>query len=71
MKRLATEGNAANPPALLPNSVYREHGSSHNLVIDTESEFLYSVGSNTCRGGLHMVRLEVLTRLYQLPSLLG
>jgi hypothetical protein len=28
---------------------HREHGSSHNLAINTETEFLYSIGSNTGR----------------------
>jgi hypothetical protein len=58
LNRLATEGNAAYPPSLLPDFKYQEHGSSHNLAIDTESEFLYSVGSNTCRGGLHMIDIR-------------
>jgi choice-of-anchor B domain-containing protein len=59
MKRLATEGSySGSPPNLSPDFQYNEHGSSHNLVVDTESEFLYSVGSNTCRGGLHMVDIS-------------
>lgn len=58
LTRLATEGNAEYPPALEPDVKYQEHGSSHNLAIDNESEFLYSVGSNTCRGGLHMVDIS-------------
>jgi choice-of-anchor B domain-containing protein len=58
LNRLATEGNADFPPSLLPDVKYQEHGSSHNLAIDTESEFLYSVGSNTCRGGLHMIDIS-------------
>jgi len=67
LNRLATEGSGSNPPNLSPDFQYNEHGSSHNVVIDTESEVLYSVGSNTCRGGLHMI--DVSTPLE--PSFLG
>lgn len=31
---------------------------AHNLAINEDSGFGYIVGSNTCRGGLHMVNLE-------------
>jgi choice-of-anchor B domain-containing protein len=67
LNRLATEGNPNNPPNLSADFDYREHGSSHNLAIDTESEVLYSVGSNTCRGGLHMI--DISTPLQ--PTFLG
>jgi hypothetical protein len=33
-------------------------GSSHNIVINTESGYLYAVGSQTCSGGLHVVNLQ-------------
>ena len=38
--------------------VYGEHDSSHNLVINPDTGFLYSVGTRTCRGGLHMLDLN-------------
>eukprot|EP00924_Labyrinthula_sp_SR-Ha-C_P010879 snap_masked-scaffold_47-processed-gene-0.31-mRNA-1 protein AED:1.00 eAED:1.00 QI:0/-1/0/0/-1/1/1/0/591 len=41
-----------------PDFVYREHGNSHNVFVNTETGFLYSVGSNTCSGGLHVVDLS-------------
>ena len=38
-----------------PTLVYTEFGSSHNIVINEASGFLYAVGTKTCAGGLHMV----------------
>ncbi len=32
--------------------------SAHNIAINEDSGFAYILGSNTCRGGLHMVNLE-------------
>jgi choice-of-anchor B domain-containing protein len=63
LNRLATEGfpfglDPGSPPNLEADFNYREHGSSHNLAINTETEFLYSIGSNTCRGGLHMIDIS-------------
>lgn len=43
---------------LSPTTVYKEFGSSHNIVINEETGFLYAVGSKTCAGGLHMVDLS-------------
>jgi choice-of-anchor B domain-containing protein len=40
-----------------PDYHYTEHGSSHNLIINEETGFLYSVGTDTCRSGLHMIDL--------------
>ena len=40
---------------LQPDSVYKEFGSSHNIVINEETGFLYAVGSKTCDGGPHIV----------------
>lgn len=39
-------------PYFYPDFVNEEHGSSHNLAINTESGYLYSVGTNFCEGGL-------------------
>lgn len=43
---------------LKPNSVYKEFGSSHNLIINEETGFLYAVGSKTCDGGPHILDLK-------------
>ena len=37
---------------------YGEFGSSHNIVINEETGFLYSVGSRTCTSGLHVVNIR-------------
>ena len=34
---------------------YGEFGSSHNIVLNEETGFVYSVGSRTCTSGLHVV----------------
>jgi choice-of-anchor B domain-containing protein len=44
--------------ALKPNVVYKEFGSSHNMVINTETGYLYAVGSKTCDAGLHIVDIR-------------
>jgi len=41
-----------------PTAHYSEFGSAHNLVINEDSGFAYSVGSTTCRGGLHAVNIQ-------------
>ena len=46
------------PVDLLPDAVYTQHGRSHNLVINPDTGFLYSVGTETCAGGLHMINLN-------------
>jgi choice-of-anchor B domain-containing protein len=40
---------------LKEDNVYREFGSSHNVVINPETAFAYVVGSTTCSGGFHVV----------------
>jgi choice-of-anchor B domain-containing protein len=38
--------------------LYTEFGSSHNIVVNEDSGFLYAVGTKTCRGGLHVVDIQ-------------
>ena len=44
------------------DAIYREINSAHNIVINEESGFAYSVGSSgggtTCGGGLHMIDIR-------------
>lgn len=52
-----------NPPVTFePDARYDEIASAHNLIIDTESGFAFTVGNrdggNTCGGGLHMVDIR-------------
>ena len=37
---------------------YNEFGSSHNIVLNEETGYLYSVGSNKCTSGLHIVDIR-------------
>lgn len=53
---------AAVPATFEPDARYDQVASAHNLVIDTESGFAYTVGTNTggqsCGGGLHMIDIR-------------
>lgn len=50
------------PATFEPDGRYDQVASAHNLVIDTESGFAYTVGTNTggqsCGGGLHMIDIR-------------
>jgi choice-of-anchor B domain-containing protein len=50
------------PVKVEPDFLYREINSAHNIVINEESGFAYSVGSSaggtTCGGGLHMIDIR-------------
>lgn len=43
-------------PMVFPETTfYDDFGSAHNVAINTKTGYAYVVGSDTCRGGLHMV----------------
>ncbi|MEM7414905.1 MAG: choice-of-anchor B family protein [Gemmatimonadota bacterium] len=50
------------PRTFEPDARYDLVASAHNLIIDTESGFAYTVGTNTggqsCGGGLHMIDIR-------------
>eukprot|EP00511_Aplanochytrium_stocchinoi_P011659 CAMPEP_0204869808 /NCGR_PEP_ID=MMETSP1348-20121228/30882_1 /ASSEMBLY_ACC=CAM_ASM_000700 /TAXON_ID=215587 /ORGANISM="Aplanochytrium stocchinoi, Strain GSBS06" /LENGTH=518 /DNA_ID=CAMNT_0052023331 /DNA_START=175 /DNA_END=1731 /DNA_ORIENTATION=+ len=46
------------PVSFTSDNVYTGHGNSHNVAINTESGFLYSVGTNKCGGGLHIIDVK-------------
>lgn len=37
---------------------YGEFGSSHNIVANEDTGYVYSVGSRTCTSGLHIVNVR-------------
>lgn len=41
-----------------PTNIYTEFGSSHNIVLNEATGYLYAVGSTTCSAGPHMVELN-------------
>ena len=51
--------DGSNPPTFEPDAHYDRIASAHNIVINEETGFAYSVGSSgggeTCGGGLHMI----------------
>jgi len=44
--------------ALDMDTHYREHGSSHNIAINEETGYAFSIGGDTCSGGLHQIDLR-------------
>ncbi len=50
------------PTTFTENVLYDRINSAHNIVIDTESGFAYTVGNSgggeTCGGGLHMIDIQ-------------
>ena len=39
--------------------VYGDFDAAHNLAVNEATGFAYAVGTNTCRGGLHMIDISV------------
>ena len=54
-RNVTTEGHVNLQNILQPTMVYKEVGSSHNIVINEATGYMYIVGSKTCDGGLHIV----------------
>eukprot|EP00924_Labyrinthula_sp_SR-Ha-C_P005512 snap_masked-scaffold_62-processed-gene-0.37-mRNA-1 protein AED:1.00 eAED:1.00 QI:0/-1/0/0/-1/1/1/0/645 len=46
------------PLEMEPDNVHPGHGKSHNIAINTETGFAYSVGTNECLGGPYVLNLE-------------
>ncbi|MDT8341141.1 MAG: choice-of-anchor B family protein [Longimicrobiales bacterium] len=62
LTRLRGVDPAAMPATFEPDARYDQVASAHNLIVDTESGFAYTVGTNTggrsCGGGLHMIDIH-------------
>ena len=58
-------GVTSPPQTFQPTTTYSEINSAHNIVINEETGFAYSVGGSsggeTCGGGLHMINIQVPT----------
>lgn len=52
---LQTPAGTSQPRIFSATAHYQKISNAHNIVINTDSGFAYLVGTNTCRGGLHMV----------------
>ena len=56
-------GVTSPPQTLQPTTTYSNINSAHNIVINEETGFAYSVGGSgggeTCGGGLHMINIQV------------
>jgi len=53
-----TVNPAAKPVIVKETAWYGLFGSSHNIVINEDTGFAYSVGTKTCAGGLHIVNIQ-------------
>lgn len=51
-------GQTAAPVLFTPDTVYNRFSNAHNVSINTDTGYAYAVGTNTCRGGLHMVDIR-------------
>jgi len=60
LSKLRRAGNATalSVETFQPLTVYTEFGSSHNIVINEATGYLYAVGTKTCAGGLHIVDIH-------------
>lgn len=60
--------SVANPPVTFTmDAHYTDLSSAHNIFINAESGYGYTVGGDTCSGGLHMIDLRTPTQ----PSFAG
>jgi choice-of-anchor B domain-containing protein len=55
---LVINGNVSDMPEVEVVTLYSEFGSSHNIVINEDTGYAYSVGSDTCNSGLHVVDIR-------------
>jgi len=46
------------PQTWTEDAHYARFGNSHNIAINKDTGFAYAVGSDTCRGGLHMIDIR-------------
>lgn len=37
---------------------YDQFGKAHNIVVNTETGYIYAVGTRTCRSGLHIIDVK-------------
>ena len=51
-------GVTGDPVTFAETAHYGAFGNAHNLNINEDTSFAYSVGSNTCAGGLHIVDIS-------------
>ena len=57
-RNITAEGHVKLGNVFEPTYLYTEFGSSHNIVVNEESGYLYAVGTKTCRGGLHVIDIR-------------
>ncbi len=50
--------DADGPQQWTTDAHYDEFGSSHNVAINEETGFAYSIGTGTCQGGPHIVNIK-------------
>eukprot|EP01095_Lingulamoeba_sp_RSL-Kostka_P008217 TRINITY_DN270_c0_g1_i1.p1 TRINITY_DN270_c0_g1~~TRINITY_DN270_c0_g1_i1.p1 ORF type:complete len:464 (-),score=161.09 TRINITY_DN270_c0_g1_i1:177-1544(-) len=58
MEQFKVEGVEFSKDYIPEFTFYDQFGSSHNIVINEETGFLYAVGTRTCSAGLHVVNIQ-------------
>jgi len=61
LRNLRTIPRTAGPQVLHESAHYAAFENAHNIAINEATGFAYIVGSETCRGGLHMVDIRTPT----------
>eukprot|EP00924_Labyrinthula_sp_SR-Ha-C_P001568 snap_masked-scaffold_18-processed-gene-1.39-mRNA-1 protein AED:1.00 eAED:1.00 QI:0/0/0/0/1/1/3/0/319 len=46
------------PLEIEPDTVHTGHGAAHNIAVNTETGYVYSIGSNECKEGAYILNLE-------------
>eukprot|EP00924_Labyrinthula_sp_SR-Ha-C_P010827 augustus_masked-scaffold_35-processed-gene-2.73-mRNA-1 protein AED:1.00 eAED:1.00 QI:0/-1/0/0/-1/1/1/0/629 len=46
------------PVEMKPDTVHSGHGAAHNIAVNTETGYAYSIGSDKCRAGAYILNLE-------------
>tara|TARA_Y100000768_G_C23990565_1_gene692311 strand:- start:18 stop:755 length:738 start_codon:yes stop_codon:yes gene_type:complete len=58
LTRLRNITSGKMPVTLKPDVHYNKYGNAHNIFINEETGYAYSVGTSTCDGGLHISNIQ-------------
>ena len=58
LTRLRNITRAKMPVRLEPDVHYNKYGNAHNIFINEDTGYAYSVGTSTCDGGLHISNIQ-------------
>ena len=58
LTRLRNITSGKMPVTLKPDTHYNKYGNAHNIFINEDTGYAYSVGTSTCDGGLHISNIQ-------------